>query len=94
MQMDELLEKREQILAIAARHGAERVRLFGSVVHGDATDASDVDFLIDPPSTSFLTYMHLIQELEDLLGRPVDVVSEGQLHWVVRDAVLRDAIPL
>lgn len=94
MRFDELREKRESILAIAARYHAGNVRVFGSIVRGDATTESDIDFLMDLRSRGFLAYMGLIQDLEDLLGHPVDVASEDQLHWVIRDRVLREAVPL
>jgi hypothetical protein len=94
MRFTELLEKRDDILSIAARHGATNVRVFGSVARDEAGDASDVDFLMDTLPNSFMEYMGLIQDLEDLLGRHVDIGSEKQLHWVVRDRAVHEAIPL
>lgn len=94
MRFTELLEKRDDILSIAARHGATNVRVFGSVARDEAGDASDVDFLMDTLPKSFMEYMGLIQDLEDLLGRHVDIGSEKQLHWVVRDRAVHEAIPL
>jgi len=95
MQFDELMAKREDILAIAARHGAGNVRVFGSVVRGEAGRESDVDFLVDvlPVHSSWFP-AGLILDLEDLLGHRVDVASARELHWVIRDRVLREAIPL
>lgn len=92
--LNELREKRNDILAIAARHGATNVRVFGSFVHDEVGEESDVDFLMDTLPNGFIEYMGLIQELEDLLGRRVDVGSDKQLHWVVRDRAVREAIPL
>ncbi len=94
MQFADLLEKRDDILSIAARHGASNVRVFGSVARDEAGQESDVDFLMDTLPNGLLEYMGLIQDLEDLLGRRVDVGSERQLHRVVRDRVIREAIPL
>lgn len=94
MRFVDLLEKREDILSIAARHGASNVRVFGSVARDEAGQESDVDFLMDTVPSTLIEYMGLIQDLEDLLGRRVDIGSEKQLHWVVRDRAVREAIPL
>lgn len=94
--MVELLRsKREQILGLARRHGVTRVRVFGSMARGDAGPQSDVDFLIDvgtAPSPWFPG--GLIAELEDLLGRRVQVVTEGGLDELLRERVLKEAVPL
>ena len=87
--------KREEILRIAAAHGARHVRLFGSTVRGESTENSDIDFLVDlEPGRSLLDHAAMIVELEQALGCPVDVVPERGLRPRVRDAVLRDAVPL
>ena len=91
----DVLEKREEILAIAARHGARRVRVFGSVARGEETRSSDLDLLVEfEPGRSLLDQIALAQDLEDLLGREVDVVTEKGLHWYIRDRVCREAVPL
>ena len=79
MGVNEILkEKREEILRIAERHGAYNVRVFGSVARGDARPDSDVDFLVDVgPNRSFFFPGGLVADLENLLGRHVDVASEG-----------------
>ena len=90
-----LREKRTEILAIAARHGAVNLRLFGSAARGEAGPGSDVDLLIDvrePVSAWFPG--GLITDLEELLGRRVDVVEEAALRPLLRPYILRDAIPL
>ena len=90
-----LTRKRADILALAAKHGAANVRLFGSVVRGDARPDSDVDFLVDmAPDRSLLDRIGLIQDLQDILGRKADVVTETTLHWFIRKAVLKQAMPL
>jgi len=96
MNVRELLEsKREEILRIAAKHGARNVRIFGSVARGEADDASDVDFLVEfEPTVSLLDHASLLVELEDLLGRKVDVASMRGLKERIRDRVLREAVPL
>ncbi len=87
--------KREEILRIAAAHGARHVRVFGSTVRGESTEASDIDFLVDlEPGRSLLDHAAMIVDLEQVLGCAVDVVPERGLRPRVRDAVLRDAVPL
>lgn len=96
MGIDELLkEKREEILRIASRHGVHRIRVFGSVVRGEATEDSDVDFLIDVegPTTPWFPG-GLVADLEQLLGRRVDVVEPDALREPLRQYVLREAVPL
>jgi hypothetical protein len=96
MTMQELLkEKRQEILEIAAKHGAYNVRVFGSVARGEADAASDVDILVDAGSeTSSWFPAGLVIDLEELLGCEVDVVTEGALHWYIKDEVLKEAVPL
>lgn len=88
-------QKRNEILRIAERHGAYNVRVFGSVARGEAGPDSDVDLLIDVgEKTSSWFPAGLILDLEDLLGRRVDVVTERALRPELRPYVLRDAKPL
>lgn len=96
MVMAEVLKiKREEILHIAALHGAHNIRIFGSVARGKAGEESDVDFLVDmgPDSTPFFPG-GLVADLEDLLGCKVDIVTEDGLHWYIKQRVLREAISL
>jgi len=96
MGLNELLrEKRKEILEIAARHGAYNVRIFGSVARGEAGPESNVDILVDAGAeTSSWFPAGLIIDLEELLGREVDVVTEGALHWYIKDEILKEAVPL
>jgi hypothetical protein len=96
MGIEELLgSKREQILRLAEKYGARNVRVFGSVVRGEAGPGSDIDLLIDlEAGRSLLEHAALLLELEDLLGRKVDVVTERGLRPRVRDRVLSEAQPL
>ena len=90
-----LRELRADILDCARRHGARNVRLFGSVARGEAAEGSDVDFLVDAgEKTSAWFPAGLIDELEALLERRVDVVTEDSLHWLLRRRILREARPL
>src|SRR5215207_1199119 len=74
-------QKRPEILRIAEKHGARNVRLFGSIVRGQADEASDVDLLVElEPGRTLLDHAALILELEKLLGRKVDVASERGLR--------------
>ena len=87
--------KREDILRIAAKHGVQRIRVFGSVARGDAGPHSDVDFLIEVgPHHSPFFPGGLVADLEALLGRGVDVVEPDGLYAPLRATVLREAIPL
>ncbi len=95
--IEELLAaKREEIIAIAAKHGAFNVRVFGSVARGEATPESDVDFLIDYSSEHRSPWfpVGLIRDLEDLLGRKVDVATVAGLKERIRARVLSEAVPL
>jgi len=90
-----LREKREEILRIAEKHGARNVRVFGSVPHEDETETSDIDLLVDTAEeTSPWFPAGLVEELEELLGRRVDVVTTNGLYWLLRRRILREARPL
>ncbi|WP_448384715.1 nucleotidyltransferase family protein [Desulfosoma sp.] len=96
MGIDERLrQRREEILRLCARYGARNLRVFGSDVRGEADDRSDVDFLVEmEPGRSLFDLGGLQYELERLLGRPVDVVTERGLKARLRNRVLREAVPL
>jgi uncharacterized protein len=96
MTLKELVRtKRQVILGAAARRGALNVRLFGSLARGEAGPESDVDVLVHlEPGRSLFDLGGLLMDLQDLLGRKVDVVTENGLHWYVRDRVLKEAVPL
>ncbi len=92
---DLLSAKRRDILQIAAHYGAGQVRVFGSLARGDAGPNSDVDILVTlEPGRSLLDLIALKQDLEDLLGRPVDVVTEAAVSPYIRAQVLQDAVAL
>lgn len=88
-------ETRDLILERAARHGARNVRLFGSAARGEATVDSNFDFLVDmEKGRTLLDLTGLHQDLEDLLGRHVDVVTERGLSPYMKDRILAEAVPL
>ena len=92
---ESLQAKREEILRIAAQHGARNVRVFGSVDRREADAGSDVDLLADlNPDRSLLDHAALLLALRDLLGCKVDVVTGRGLRARIRERVLREAIAL
>jgi len=97
MEINNLLrEKREQIIAIAEKHGALNVRIFGSVARGEADEKSDLDLLVDycRERRSSWFPLKLIRELEELLGCKVDIATEQGLKERIKERVLKEAIPL
>jgi predicted nucleotidyltransferase len=94
--LTELRSRRDEILAICARHGASNVRIFGSVARGEQDDQSDVDFLVGiEDGRSLYDFIDMILGLEDALGCPVNVVEDAAL----KDdrfgrRVTTDAVPL
>ena len=96
MNMQELLiSKRNEILAIATKHGASNVRIFGSVARGEDTATSDVDILVDMHGDrSLLDLVALKQDIEELLGRRADVLTEESISRYLRDRICAEARPL
>ena len=92
MDTDIFQKKRGEILRIAGLYGASNVRIFGSFSRGDADDESDVDILVDlEKGRSLFDMGGLLMDLQTLLGRPVDVVTEKGLKPRIRERVLREA---
>lgn len=90
-----LSKRRKEILAVARKYGASEVRVFGSVARGQADRRSDLDLLVRfEPGRSLLDQIALQQDLEELLGLKVDVVSVGGLSPYIRENVLREAVPV
>lgn len=105
--LEGLRARRDEILQIAAAHGAENVRVFGSVARGEADSASDVDLLVDVADVHRFDYFGLLEDLgralENLLGRKVDIVNSAPLRQTgwrpravrrMRERILREAVPL
>ena len=84
-----------QVLEVARRYGASNLRIYGSIATGQEHPASDLDLLIDlPKGQSLLGLISLQQELEDLLGCPVDVTEAENLHTLIRSQILEQALAL
>jgi uncharacterized protein len=95
MDLPRLRDRREEILRYAAEHGARNVRVFGSMVRGDADAASDVDLLVEmEPGRSLLDLVGLWQDLENLLGTQVDVLSDGGVSPHLRERIFAEAVSL
>ncbi len=94
--MDPLIEAhRQEILRLARKRGAERIRVFGSMAAGRATETSDIDFLVEmQKGKSAFALGGLLKDLEDVLGRPVDMTTPNALHPAIRDKILREAVEL
>jgi uncharacterized protein len=86
---------RNAVRELALRHRVCNVRVFGSVLHGDDTDDSDLDLLVDPtPDTTLMDIARIQNQLQALLGVPVDVLTPKALPISCRDRVLREAVPV
>ena len=84
----------ERLVETAARHGARNVRVFGSVARGTNTEESDLDLLADmEPGRDLFDLVALKHEIEEVLGRQVDVLTENSISPHLREKVLREAVP-
>lgn len=93
--LSDIRRHRKEILRIAGEYGASEVRIFGSAATGRSNADSDIDVLVKlQPGRSLLDIVALKQDLEDLLGRDVDVVTEASISPYIRDRVLREAVEL
>lgn len=93
--LDRLRVRRGEILGYAADHGARNVRVFGSTARGETGNGSDVDLLVEmEPGRSLLDLVGLWQDLEDLLGAHVDVLSDGGVSPHLRERIYAEAVPL
>jgi predicted nucleotidyltransferase len=93
--VDLLQSRRDEILTLARRHGVTQIRVFGSMARGDARADSDIDFLVEVgPDTTPWFPGGLVVDLEELLDRRVQVVTERGLDSLLRDRVLGEAVPL
>jgi predicted nucleotidyltransferase len=95
MTIGALQAQRAKILELAARHGVHNVRVFGSIARGDAGAGSDIDLLVEvEPARTLLDVIAFEQDLEDLLGRSVEVLTDGGLSPYLRQRILAEAAAL
>jgi len=93
--LERLRQLAPELLALTAAHGGRDLRVFGSVIHGAAGLQSDVDLLVDfPSSPSFEQYMDLKLAMEDLLSVRVDLVTRRGLRAELRQRIEQEAVPL
>ncbi len=86
---------RNDLKALALRHGLANISVFGSMARGDADADSDVDLLVDAPAgISAFVLGEMLMDAQDLLGRRVDIVTRAALHPMMRERVLEEAQPL
>lgn len=90
-----LQSQRERVFEVAQRHGVTSIRVFGSVARGEETAESDIDLLVTTgPRVSSWFPARLILDLEELLGRHIDIVTESGLNPHIRNQVLSEAVAL
>jgi predicted nucleotidyltransferase len=84
-----------RVRELGERHGVRRIRVFGSTARGEARPDSDIDLLVEyQPGHGGFAFVDFCEQLERLLGRKVDVVTERSLHPLIRDRILAQAVPL
>ena len=79
---------------LARQYGAERVYLFGSYARGDATETSDIDLRIDKGSIRGLQFARLLGDLEDTLGKKIDLISTSGMDEDFRKAIAPEEVLL
>jgi hypothetical protein len=90
-----LRQRRNEILKLASQHGVRNVRVFGSAARGEADGNSDIDFLVElEPDRTLFDLGALLMDLQDLLGRKVDVVTDDSIYWLLRRRILKEAVSL
>ena len=90
-----LRQRRNEILKLASQHGARNVRVFGSAARGEADGDSDIDFLVElEPDRTLFDLGALLMDLQDLLGRKIDIVTDDSIYWLLRRRILKEAVSL
>jgi predicted nucleotidyltransferase len=91
-ELQEIQQKKKEILAVARQYGIVNVRIFGSVARGDDNPQSDIDFLVDlEEGCTLFDLGGALVKLQDLLGRKVDIVTQNGLHWYLREKIMKEA---
>jgi len=92
---DELFQRRDEIIAIAKKYGGSNLRVFGSVARGDDQPESDLDLLVEPaPECDLFDRIGLIQDLESLLHKKIDVESDKAVHPLMKYRISLEAVTL
>lgn len=93
--MELLRQRRNEILKLASQHGVRNVRVFGSAARGEADGDSDIDFLVElEPDRTLFDLGALLMDLQDLLGRKIDIVTDDSIYWLLRRRILKEAVSL
>ena len=93
--MELLRQQRNEILKLASQHGARNVRVFGSAARGEAGTDSDIDFLVElEPDRTLFDLGALVMDLQDLLDRKIDIVTDDSIYWLLRRKILKEAVSL
>ena len=91
--LDRVRERRDELHEIARRHKVEKLWVFGSCARKEEREDSDIDFLVEfRPRASLLDQVHLRDDVSDLFGRPVDVVSKRGLSPYIGPSILQEAV--
>jgi uncharacterized protein len=92
---NDIRARRDEVLALAAKHGAHNVRVFGSVARSENTPSSDIDFLVVmDKNSSLFDEAELLYDLEEMFGCKIDIVDEPRLFALIRDRILAESKPL
>ena len=93
--INDIIAKRDQIFNIASHYKIFNIKLFGSVLRNEDNAESDIDFLVEcGDDCSLFDLISLKYDLEDILGRKIDVVTPDSVHWTIRAKILQEARPI
>jgi len=91
----ELIGKRDRILTLASQYGIKSIKVFGSVARGNDKRGSDVDFLVNfEEGRTLFDLIEFKNELEELLDRKVDVITENAIHWYLKEKIMQEAVEI
>lgn len=89
-----IVDNRNKIFDIARKYDAKNIRIFGSQIRGEERQGSDVDLLVEFEAPNLLDRIGMTYELEEMLGMPVDLLTDESLHPLLRNEILNEAKPL